>query len=334
MKDSKTCNPDERSGLDETRAPGVAAARDDEERYRRIALLQPVLDTLPDPVVVVDATGTIIVVNAAWRSFVGASGYAGADDGLGANYLEMCGTAADAEQDQMGSHEQVSPTKVRLYEFSRQLVEAQELKQRQITRDFHDQIGQNLAMLNIAIEIARSQLSRESVARIGERLTDAQNLVDETIERIRDVLAELRPAVLDDYGLTAALRWYVPHVAKRIGIAARFHIDELEPRLPAALETALFRITQEALTNVARHAHAKLVRVSLTVRKRTIRLVIADDGAGFDPKALRKPNQRGSLGLTGMRERAEAYGGRLLITSAPGQGTRVVVEVARRVDDN
>lgn len=78
------------------------------------------------------------------------------------------------------------------------MVEAQELKQRQIARDFHDQIGQNLAMLNIAIEIARSRLSQESAARIGERLTDAQDLVDETIERIRDVLAELRPAVLDD----------------------------------------------------------------------------------------------------------------------------------------
>ena len=230
--------------------------------------------------------------------------------------------------------EELHVTGARLHELSRQLVTAQELERRQLARDLHDQIGQNLAVLNINLSIARAQLPPAAARGVEERLVDSQKVVEETAEHIRGLLAELRPAVLDDYGLGAALLWYVPHTAKRIGLVARMSIDEQRTRLPPDVEIGLFRIAQEALTNIAKHARARQVSVTLEEDRQATRLIIADDGVGFDVAAPRRPEQHWSLGLVGMRERAEALGGRLQIESAPGQGTTVIAEVMRhRYDD-
>jgi PAS domain S-box-containing protein len=227
--------------------------------------------------------------------------------------------------------QQVRAGRERLLEQARLLVAAQEMERRQIARDLHDQVGQNLAVLNIKLAIARNQLSSEATARVDARLVDAIQIVDQTVEQIRNVMAELRPAILDDYGLVAALRWYTRHFARHTDLVVLLDVEKprFAPRLPPDLETALFRIAQEALTNVLKHARATLATLKLTMIGQSIRLEIGDDGVGFNPAATRRPNRRWSLGLMTMQERVEAVGGRLVIDSAPGQGTRIITEVAR-----
>ncbi len=227
--------------------------------------------------------------------------------------------------------EQVRVGRERLHELSRRQVEAQELERRQLARDLHDQIGQNLAVLNINLTIARNQLASELAANVDGRLADAIRIVDQTVEQMRNVLTDLHPAILDDFGLVAALRWYARHFARNADLAVLLEVEEPRstPRLPSDLEIALFRIAQEALTNVVKHAHATLATLNLTIIDQTIRLVISDDGVGFNPSAPRRPKQRWSLGLLSMQERVAVVGGRLVIDSAPGQGTRIIAEVAR-----
>ena len=227
--------------------------------------------------------------------------------------------------------EQVRAARERQRELSRQLVAAQELERRQLARELHDQIGQNLAVLNVNLTIARERLVHESAQHIDGRLTEAIQLVMQTVEQIRNVMADLRPAILDDFGLVAALRWYTQHFARHTDLAVLLEVEEprAAARLPPELETALFRIAQEALTNVLRHARATLATLTLTMVDPTIRLTISDDGVGFNPGALPRRIKRWSLGLMTMHERVEAVGGRLVIDSVPGQGTRIIVEVAR-----
>ncbi len=145
----------------------------------------------------------------------------------------------------------------------------------------------------------------------------------ETVERTRDVMGELHPPVLDDYGLFAALHWYGDQFSKRTDIAVLFEGEELEPRLASDVESALFHIAQEALTNVAKHAHAKTVTLTLERVDGSTRLIIADDGEGFDPGG----DAPHGWGMITMRERAESVGSRVRVDSAPGKGTRVIVEL-------
>lgn len=211
----------------------------------------------------------------------------------------------------------------RLRALAIRLAEVEEEERRRLARELHDRVGQSLTALGINLNLLYSQLPAETAARMRARLADCLTLVEETTGHIRDVMGELRPAVLDDYGLLAALHWYGQRFSQRTSLAVAVQGEELTPRLPPAVETALFRIAQEALTNVARHAQASQVTVTLEHVDGGIRLVIADDGVGFDPAVRR----RGGWGLMTMRERAEAVGGRLRLDSAPGKGTRVVVEV-------
>jgi signal transduction histidine kinase len=161
-------------------------------------------------------------------------------------------------------------------------------------------------------------------AQSARRLDDSLKLVEETIESIRDVMAELRPAVLDDYGLTAALRWYAEQFSKRTGVMTTV-IEQTPGRwLPAAREEALFRIVQEALANVAKYARAERATVTLDVSAHASCLTIADDGCGFD-SARQQPARDRGWGLMIMRERAAAVGAELKVESAPGRGTRIIV---------
>jgi signal transduction histidine kinase len=207
------------------------------------------------------------------------------------------------------------------------LAEAQETERKKIARELHDQIGQNLTVLSVSMNLVRLQFSEVLGDSGRTRLEEALKLVEQTTRDIRDVMADLRPSVLDDYGLMAALRWYGPHFAKQTGVAVVVTGEELAPRLPALAETALFRIVQEALTNVARHAQATQVLLTLQAEGEVARLVIADDGQGFVSEAPRPPGH--GWGLINMRERAQAVGGRLQVESLPGEGTHVIVEVPR-----
>ena len=160
-----------------------------------------------------------------------------------------------------------------------------------------------------------------------DRLEDSLKLVEETIERTRNVMAGLRPPVLDDYGLGVALRWYTERFSERTGVATILQERELSPRLPLVVETALFRVVQEVLTNVAKHADARQAIITLEKVDGMMQLVISDDGVGFDPAAPRPLKEEPGWGLITIEERAKALGGDVYVKSAPGEGTRVIVRL-------
>jgi signal transduction histidine kinase len=217
----------------------------------------------------------------------------------------------------------------RLRALSARLAEVAEAERQRLARELHDQVGQNLTALGINLNIVRSQLPEEAAASVRSRLADSLSLVEQTTERIRDLMADLRPPVLDDYGLVAAMHWYGEQFTERTGIAVAVQGEEPAPRLAARVENALFRIAQEALTNAAKHARATQVAVSMEVERGTLRLVVADDGIGFDLERLAEPDGSRGWGLLSMTERAEAVGGHCRIETGPGQGTQVIVEVSR-----
>jgi len=225
----------------------------------------------------------------------------------------------------------------RLRALATQLAEVAEAERQRLARELHDQVGQNLTALGINLNIVRTQLPGETPDPVRSRLDDSLSLVEQTAARIRDVMANLRPPVLDDYGLVAALHWYGEQFARRTDIAVAVEGQEPVPRLAARVENALFRIAQEALTNVAKHAQTTQVTVTVEVEGGTLHLVVADDGVGFDPLTtlstspahLAEPDGDRGWGLLTMTERAEAVGGYCRIESHPSQGTRVIVEVAR-----
>ncbi len=209
------------------------------------------------------------------------------------------------------------------------LAETEETERRQMARELHDQVGQNLTALSINLNLVQAHMLEEAPVLARSHLDDSLALVEETIERTRDVMANLRPPMLDDYGLVATLHWYSERFDSWEGISVTVHGEEPVPRLAAPAENALFRIAQEALTNVCKHAQATQVTVTVTADDEAVSLVIADDGVGFDPAQLTTLDGRRGWGLAIMSERAEAAGGHYRIESRPQHGTRVIVEVAR-----
>lgn len=225
----------------------------------------------------------------------------------------------------------MSAARDRLLTLSRQLVEAQEGVRRQLAHDLHDLVGTNLTALSINLNVFRSELPGDVEDQREARLADSLKLLDETQDHIRGMMAELRPAILDDYGLEAALRWYARLFSSRTGLKVTVQGTALPSRLPPQAETGLFRISQEALTNIAKHAGATLVDITLESTEGMIGLIIADDGVGFDLTEQRELSRRRGLGLLSMAERAESFGGQFQVESAPGKGTRVIVEVNNRL---
>jgi PAS domain S-box-containing protein len=214
----------------------------------------------------------------------------------------------------------------RLQILSQRLVEVQEEERRSIARELHDRVGQTLAALNINLIIIGGQLGGKVDEQVSTRLNDSMKLVAETIALVRDVMSNLRPSVLDDYGLEAAIE---SHLAQYL---ARYEIDaKLEkpasplPRLGPSIEMTFLRIAQEALMNIAKHAHASQVTVRLQEEENAVRMTIQDNGIGIE--SWSEANRPGSHGLTIMRERAEAFGGSLMVDSIPGQGTKVEVKI-------
>lgn len=206
------------------------------------------------------------------------------------------------------------------------LARLQEAERRQFARELHDRVGQNLLALGITLNMLRKPLDHGAEPEAVTRLDDALKLVEETTVSIRNVMAELRPPVLDDLGLLAALRWHGAQVAARLGIAVAVRGSETL-RLPSDTEMALFRIAQEALNNVAKHAKASRVIISLGAYERKVILRISDNGMGFDPTRVPARGLPQSWGLITMRERGTAVGAQVAIRSKPGRGTTVVVTV-------
>ncbi len=230
---------------------------------------------------------------------------------------------------QMRLHEIVDTTRARLLALTHRQIELEENQRRQLARELHDMVGQNLTALNINLHFIERQLAPDTLDTVRNRLSDSSQLVEDIVERIRNLMADLRPSILDDLGLPPALRWYAGQFLKRTEIPVYVKTDELETRLPQAIETALFRIAQEALTNVAKHARAQHVEIVLRANPEQVILTIKDDGVGFDFPAMRRDASQRGVGLVDMRERAEAIGGRLWVECKIGQGTLVQVQVPR-----
>jgi PAS domain S-box-containing protein len=215
-----------------------------------------------------------------------------------------------------------------LRQMAGRLTEAEETERRRLARELHDQVGQNLTAIGITANVVLEQLPTDVAPAVLDRLQEILQLVQETTTRIRSVMADLRPPVLDDYGLVAALEWYARQVAQRSGLSVETAGEECTPRLPVSTENALFRITQEALNNVVKHARASAIRIAFQVRGGRARLSIADDGVGFGPSAVaRASGELAGWGLRIMKERALAVGGTFEVTSRSGAGTRIVAEV-------
>ena len=210
---------------------------------------------------------------------------------------------------------------VRLRQMSSQVLTAQEEERKRIARELHDDTAQALTSVLVRLRLLERSAGDE---RLRAGITELRDLTGDTLEGVRRMAIDLRPPMLDDLGLEAALQAFVQDFSHRWPVKAKFTGGRLG-RLPLDVELVLYRIVQEALSNVAKHANASGVEARLTRRGRSLRLVIEDDGCGFDVEAAK--SSRGSgLGLFGMEERLALIGGSVLVESAVGRGTRISVE--------
>ncbi len=218
--------------------------------------------------------------------------------------------------------DQLGGARERLQRLSRRLLEVQEAERKHLARELHDDIGQSLTALKLNLEgVLRGRDGAQLAARVEEALETTRH----TIERVRQLSLNLRPLQLDDLGLAAALRSHLDRQAALARLAPQADIQELPARLPAEVETACFRVAQEAINNIVRHARAGKVWLRLGVAGGRLTLSVRDDGAGFDVEAAQRRAASGaSLGVVSMEERVALAGGSLQIQSAPGQGTAVI----------
>jgi len=217
--------------------------------------------------------------------------------------------------------EELSCANAALKALSQRLVDVQEAERRFVARELHDEIGQMVTGLKLVLETSLRPVNAAGQSALDEALT----LINDLMERVRQLSISLRPQMLDDLGLLTALDWHFKRYFKQTGIRVQFKHTPMPERLPARLETAIFRIVQEALTNAARHARVKELSVRLWANVDQAGLQVRDAGAGFDGMAALKRGT--SSGLSGMKERAELLGGEFILESAPGEGTCLTVEL-------
>jgi signal transduction histidine kinase len=216
-------------------------------------------------------------------------------------------------------------------ELQRRLATAQEDERRRVSRDLHDTVGQTLTALSLSVRAVRDTGPLPAAALA--RLDQVQRMADELARQLHELAARLRPTALDDLGLAAAARQLVSDWRARTGVPANFQSVGCDGRLPPDVETALYRVVQESLTNIAKHARAGHVSVALTCRRGDVVAVVEDDGLGFDAERVTqthapdRPGEGGRLGLLGMRERVALVGGTLEVESVSGQGTTVIARI-------
>jgi signal transduction histidine kinase len=212
----------------------------------------------------------------------------------------------------------------RLRALSRRLLEVQEDERSRLARDLHDDVGQALTALKIQLESLAL-----AAGPLAKRVTECVETTRHTLERVRQLSLNLRPLQLDDLGLVAALRSHLDRQARLGGLTPHFDAAEAPHRVPAEIETACFRVAQEAITNVLRHARARNLWLRLYTAEGKLALSVRDDGAGFDIDDARRRGAAGaSLGLVGMEERVALAGGALELRSAPAQGTVMLATFA------
>jgi signal transduction histidine kinase len=227
--------------------------------------------------------------------------------------------------------EQLTESQDQLRGLSRQLVQIQENQFSHLAEELHDRVGQDMTAININLNILQTLLPRNVPEDVIVRLADTEKLVIESVKRMRSTMTELRPPMLDQYGLTAALYWYSEQYQRRTEIQVKVDDRYMKnARLATEVEIALFRIAQEALNNVAKHANATRVDIELFEEDGNVMMAIRDNGIGFDVTSQNMRNLQ-HWGVPLMQERARAINGKFLLRSIPGQGTQIVVQLRNRV---
>jgi PAS domain S-box-containing protein len=235
-----------------------------------------------------------------------------------------------AERALRQSEQELSQNADRLAAMSRHLVAVQEDARRRLARELHDRTSPNLAAIGINLDVVSLALRDEDWATLSARMDDNRALIEDTAASIREICADLRPPALDYAGLVPAIEAYLDQYGRRMNIASKFNFTSRQSRLPPDIESTLFRITQEALTNVAKHAGASTVCIELDIGTETTHLEISDDGRGFNAASSAPATSQGLLsgqGLLNMREMAEFAGGRFSLHASPGLGTRLQVVI-------
>jgi signal transduction histidine kinase len=215
---------------------------------------------------------------------------------------------------------------------SAKLITAQEEERQNIARELHDEVGQVLTAIKVELAVAQRRLMLSGAA--AELLDEVQVIADAALHTVRDLSHLLHPSLLDDLGLPAAIDWYLQAFSKRHAIAVELKQEGMTTRLAPEVELAAYRVVQEALTNVARHAEAKTCRVVMRQVADRLEVTIQDNGKGFELAAVGDTGWRKGLGLLGMHERVAQLNGKVRIETAPGEGTRVRVELPARPAPN
>jgi signal transduction histidine kinase len=235
-------------------------------------------------------------------------------------------TLAAAVSERKRAEEQLKSTLDQLQGLASHLESVREEERTRIARELHDELGQALTGLKLGLAWIKGQFSKDAghkpLSPLRDKADEMSALIDTTIRSMRRMVTELRPGVLDEFGLSAALEWHGQEFKRRTGIGCT--VDVSDQGVDRECSSALFRIVQEALTNVARHARATQVDIRLQEDSQSLMLIVQDNGEGMSEQAL---SSRQSFGLLGMRERAVAAGGTFQVISSRGQGTKIMVHI-------
>uniref|UniRef100_A0A7C4RUA0 Oxygen sensor histidine kinase NreB n=1 Tax=Desulfatirhabdium butyrativorans TaxID=340467 RepID=A0A7C4RUA0_9BACT len=208
---------------------------------------------------------------------------------------------------------------------SRRLLEMLENERNRIARELHDEIGQALTAVKIDLEMAATI---DELPKLRAHLAESLSIVDRALQQVRNLSLDLRPSILDDLGLVAAIQWYLARIRVRSGLAVHFRQETVRPRFDRDIETTCFRLVQEATTNVVRHAEATEAVIELTETDKWLWLEIRDNGKGFDVETVLQQAARGeSFGILGMKERVDIVQGRIRFDARSGEGTTIRVQI-------
>jgi len=210
-------------------------------------------------------------------------------------------------------------------ELLKKVISVQEDERKRMARELHDETSQSLSALILALD---TQMEKSPDTSFKKKLQDTRSLAEEILDGIHRLIFALRPAMLDDLGLLPAIQWYAQRQLEPLGVGITFEGKEERERLPAPIETAIFRVMQEAINNIAKHAQAENVVISYSQRDQMVSIEIEDDGKGFDVEELKSStDKKRGLGLLGMKERINQLGGSFTLETAPAMGTRITIEV-------
>ena len=240
---------------------------------------------------------------------------------------EIAGELARIRSENARLLQRLSEGEQRLRLISKGVLRVQEAERGRIARELHDGVGQSLTALKMQIELMEQSASTEDSA-LARRLAELKEIADRSLQDVRQISQLLRPQMLDDLGLVPTLRWLARSIRQRTGVEVDLRVDGIDDRLEADLETLVYRVAQEALTNVAKHARAKAARVEVRRDPGKLSMIVKDNGVGFDVAQVfgGQEHERG-FGLHGMRDRVQLFGGCIEVRSSPANGTVIEIEI-------